>query len=235
MKLTVMSFNTQHCFNYVTKQIEFDCFVDAIHNCGADIIGLQEMRDLGPDPDYTAQVKILAEKLGYHYYFAKAIDFYGRSPYGNGLLSRYPILSAETVLIPDPSVKVYSGYYETRCILKAKIDIPGGLNIIATHFGLNPDEQVSAVQTIIANLPEERGVLMGDFNLRPNDRILKPIQERLFDTASLFTEEKVSFPSDAPDRKIDYIFTTNDLKVLEADIPALVVSDHRPHTAVIEV
>lgn len=235
MKLTVMSFNTQHCFNYVTKQIEFDCFVDAIHNCGADIIGLQEMRDLGPDPDYTAQVKILAEKLGYHYYFAKAIDFYGRSPYGNGLLSRYPILSAETVLIPDPSVKVYSGYYETRCILKAKIDVAGGLNIIATHFGLNPDEQVNAVQTIISNLPEERGVLMGDFNLRPNDRILKPIQERLFDTASLFTEEKVSFPSDAPDRKIDYIFTTNDLKVLEADIPALVVSDHRPHTAVIEL
>ena len=235
MKLTVMSFNTQHCMNYISRQIEFDCFVEAIQACNADIIGLQEMRGQGEHPDYAAQVQILAERLGYHYYFAKAIDFNGVNPYGNGLLSRYPIFSAKTVLIPDPEVKVYSGYYETRCILKAKIDVPGGLNIIATHFGLNPDEQVSAVQTIIANLPEERGVLMGDFNLRPNDRILKPIQNRLFDTAALFTEEKLSFPSDNPNRKIDYIFTTSDLKVTAADIPALVVSDHRPHTAVIEV
>ena len=83
MKLTVMSFNTQHCMNYISRQIEFDCFVDAIRNCGADIIGLQEMRGQGVHPDYAAQVQILAEKLGYHYYFAKAIDFNGVNPYGN--------------------------------------------------------------------------------------------------------------------------------------------------------
>jgi endonuclease/exonuclease/phosphatase family metal-dependent hydrolase len=31
--------------------------------------------------------------------------------------------------------------------------------------------------------------------------------------------------------KIDYVFVTPDLKVVAADIPAIVASDHRPHTA----
>lgn len=235
MTVTVMTFNTQHCLNYITREIEFDIFAETIRNCGADIIGLNEMRDLGPNPEYAAQAKELADRLGYHYYFAKAIDFDGKNPYGNALLSRFPILSAETILIPDPEEKTYSGYYETRCLLKAKIDIAGGLNIIVTHFGLNPDEQVNAVKTAVAYLEAKKCVLMGDFNLNPQERILKPIQERLHDTADLFAEELLSFPSDNPDRKIDYIFATRDLNILSADIPAIVASDHRPHTAVLEL
>ena len=235
MNVKVMSFNTQHCSNFLTDEIDFDLFAQAIRDCGADIIGLQEMREYGNHPEFGAQVTELAQRLGFYSYFAKAIDFYDIYPYGNGLLSRYPILSAETILIPDPEVKVYSGYYETRCLLKAKIDVAGGLNLVVSHFGLNPDEQVHAVQTVVQNLPDETCVLMGDFNMVPSDRILKPIQERLFDTASLFKEEKLSFPSDEPKMKIDYIFTTSDVKVIEADIPAMVVSDHRPYTAVIEL
>ena len=54
------------------------------------------------------------------------------------------------------------------------------------------------------------------------------------DTADAFSELLVSFPSDKPNRKIDYIFVTPDITVLEADIPAIVAADHRPHTATIE-
>lgn len=53
------------------------------------------------------------------------------------------------------------------------------------------------------------------------------------DTAELFDSEKLSFPSDAPNRKIDYIFVSNDVSVLDADIPPIVASDHRPHTATV--
>ncbi len=44
----------------------------------------------------------------------------------------------------------------------------------------------------------------------------------------------MSFPSDKPDRKIDYIFVSCDLTVTQADIHNVVASDHRPHTAVLE-
>lgn len=230
-----MSYNTQHCLNYVTREIDFDIMVDTIKKSGADIIGLQEMRDESEAADYDAQAKIMAEKLGFHYYFAEAIRFSGKNPYGNALISRYPIKKAETILIPDPEIKKYDGYYETRCLLKAEIEVGGGLNVLVSHFGLNPDEHENAVKTVIQNLPEGKTVLMGDFNMQPDNELLNPIREKLYDTADKFETELFSFPSDVPDRKIDYIFTSNDLKVIDADIPALVSSDHRPHLAKIDL
>ncbi len=235
MKIKLMSYNTQHCLNYVTREIDYDIMVDTIKKCGADIIGLQEMRDESERADYEAQAKIMAEKLGFYYYFAEAIRFGGLNPYGNALISRFPILRAETIIIPDPEVKKYDGYYETRCLLKAEIEVGGGLNVLVSHFGLNPDEHENAVNTVVANLADKNCVLMGDFNMEPDNVILKPIREKMYDTAEKFNSELLSFPSDIPDRKIDYVFTSGDVKVLDADIPAIVSSDHRPHLATIEV
>ena len=236
MNITLMSYNTQHCLNYITREIDFDIMAETIRNCGADIIGLQEMFDLGETEEFTTQTKVLAEKLGFFWYFAEATKLdHGQYPYGNGIISRYPILEAETVGIPDPEVRTGKRYYETRCVLKAKIDVAGGLNVLVTHFGLNVDEQENAVNTVVANLEPEKCVLMGDFNVRPENERIVPIRERLYDTAELFDEPKGSWPSDEPRGKIDYIFTTKDLQVLSADIPAIVSSDHRPHIATIEL
>lgn len=67
------------------------------------------------------------ESYELYYYFAEAIRFDGVNPYGNAMISRYPIKSAETILIPDPEYKKYHGYYETRCLLKATIEVGNGL------------------------------------------------------------------------------------------------------------
>ncbi len=235
MNVRVMSYNTQHCLNFVTKEIDFDLIADTIRRCNADIVGLQEIRGEGEAKDYEAQAKILAEKLGFHYCFAEAIRFGGNNPYGNALLSRYPILTAETVAIPDPLVPKYDGYYETRCLLKARVDVGGGLCVLVSHFGLNPDEQANAVSTVMQHIPNERCVFMGDLNVSPDDSLLHPIRQVLYDTAAVFDSPKLSFPSDRPVVKIDYIFTSGDLPVKDADIPAIVSSDHRPHVATLEV
>ena len=236
MKLTLMSYNVQHFQNFLTKEIDFGKIAEVIRCYDADIIGLNEVRNQGEREDYQAQARILAEILGYHFYFAKAIDVDGPNPYGNALLSRFPILSAQTVMIPDPEVpKIPEGYYETRCLLKAKIDVPGGLNVCVTHFGLNPDEQENAAAVVLENIEEKRCVLMGDFNITPENELLKPIRERMYDTAQLMDADVKSWPSDIPEMKIDYLFTSSDLKVISAEITAVLESDHRPYVVVTEI
>jgi endonuclease/exonuclease/phosphatase family metal-dependent hydrolase len=231
--MKIMTFNTQHCLNYVTQKIDFDVMADAIRQCGADIVGLNEMRGAGPHPEFAPQVEILAEKTGLtQHFFAPALRMRAGG-YGNGLLSRVPVESAEMIMIPDPKPRKYDGYYETRCLLKAKLT--NGLTVLVTHFGLNPDEQENAVNTILAHLTDEKCILMGDFNVLPDNPVLNPIRARMRDAADFICGDRNTFPSDAPDRKIDYIFVSPDVQVLRAEVPAIVASDHRPHTAEAEI
>lgn len=233
--MKIMTFNTQHCLNYLEQKIDFDIMADAIKKCDADIVGLNEIRgECLSVSDYADQTAILSSLTGIkNYYFAEAIKFGGIKPYGNALLSKPPIISAETIIIPDPVKKGYDGYYETRCVLKAKLQ--GDITVLITHIGLNPDEQENAVKTILENLEPQKCILMGDFNMTPDNAILNPIRERMVDTSRYFNEQKLSFPSDKPEIKIDYIFVSPDIEVIEADIPAIVAADHRPHTAEIKL
>lgn len=228
--MRIMTYNLQHCLDYMRKVIDFDVMADAIKSYDADIVGLNEMRGKGVDPEYEEQVKILAEKCGYNYYFfAEAIKFSGCNPYGNGILSKLPIINAEIVHIPDPDPKTGTGYYEHRCLLKAQLE--GGYTVLVTHFGLNTDEHENAVKTIIENIAHEKCILMGDFNITPDNELLKPIKNKMCDAADMLEAPLLSWPSDEPRMKIDYIFVSPDLKVKFADIPANTTSDHRPHIA----
>ena len=228
--MIIMSFNTQHCCDYVKGKIDYNTMADAIKACGAEIVGLNEMRGEGTGSGFEKQTEQLSALTGIgHYFFAKAIDVPDGGPYGNALLSKYPVLRAEVIPVPDPENKKESVKYESRCLLKAVLE--NGLTVMVIHFGLNPDEQVNAVKTVVDNLEKEKCILMGDFNVTPDDAVLKPIRERMKDTADLFCKPLLSYPSDKPKVKIDYIFVSEDLEVVSADIPGIIASDHRPHIA----
>ncbi len=235
MFLKVMTFNIQHCKNYRTGEIDFDLFADAIKSVNADIIGLNEVRGKGENSIFEAQAKILAEKTGLNYFFAPAINVKNGGPYGNAILSKYPVKSTEIIMIPDPAVKKYKDGYETRCVLRAVIDAGSDITVLVTHFGLNPDEEENASETVMNSITDERCILMGDFNVLPDSVYLNPVRERMTDTADDFDYVPYSFPSDRPDRKIDYIFTSRDIRTISAEILAMVVSDHRPYIAVLEI
>ena len=117
MKVNVMTFNTECCRGYYSRQFEYDMMADAIKKCDSDIVGLNEMRGQGSRDDFEEQVKIVAEKAGYpYYYFAKAIELYGDNPYGNGLISKYPIVSAATM---------YSCSRKERICPRTSLAVPG--------------------------------------------------------------------------------------------------------------
>ncbi len=228
-KIRIMTFNTQHCASLESGKIDFELMARVIRESDCDIVGLNEMRGEGPHPEYTPQTEELSRLSGLeNFFFAPAIELCD-GLYGNGILSKYPFADVESIPIPDPSPRGYDGYYETRCIIKARLE--NGLTLLVTHFGLNPDEQESAVRTLLDHISDEKCVLMGDFNLTPDNDILLPIREKMKDAADLIDGEALSFPSDAPRIKIDYVFVSRDIEILSADVPAVVASDHRPHLA----
>ena len=237
--MKIMTFNTQHCLDYKTflrdkvESINFEVMADAIKAVSPDVVGLQEIRGVGTSELYTDQTGRLAALSEMPYsFFAKAIDFKD-GPYGNALLSKIPIISAEVITIPDPEVKTGDLWYETRCVLKARLE--GGITVLVTHVGLNRDEKENAIKTILESLEDEKCILMGDFNLQPNDPLIAAVKDRMKDTADLFSEPLLSCPSDVPNKKIDYVFVSRDVEVTDADIPAIVASDHRPHIATVKL
>ncbi len=232
--LKIATFNIQHCENFNTEKIDFDAYADYIRSLDADIIGLNEVRGKGARSDYEAQASILAEKTGYDFYFAKATEIGKGNPYGNAVLTRLKIKNAETVPIPDPAVPACDGYYETRCLLKLTLEDPA-LTVLITHFGLNPDEHENAVKTIAANIPAGSCILMGDLNVTPDNAVLDPVRALLKDSAAAADDALLSFPSDAPDRKIDYIFVSGNIVVKDVFVPDVILSDHRPMRADIEL
>ena len=56
--MKIMSFNTQHCLNFIGQEIDFQVMADAIKSLNPDIVGLNEMRGKGTDPQYDNQTSI---------------------------------------------------------------------------------------------------------------------------------------------------------------------------------
>ena len=230
--MKIMSFNTQHCKNFLTKEIDYAKMAEAINRFSPDIVGLNEMRDALCEPEYDKQTEILASLLDYPYhYFAKSIEVRGNTPYayGNGFLSRYKIKEATAIPIALPKDKRTFLYYESRVLLKVRLE--NGYTVLVTHFGLSLEEKLEALKAVLENLEDEKCILMGDFNVRPDGDILLPIRDRMKDCASACEKEILTFPSDRPDRKIDYIFVSRDVEVVSFDAVNFIASDHLPITA----
>ncbi len=221
--MKVMTFNIQHCRFFPEGKIRFQPFCDEILSMDADLIGLNEVRGRGLIKGYSDQTGKLSSLTSFYSYFGEAIKVGGVAPYGNAILSRFPVISAETIKIPDPENKTGSEMYESRCIIKAVIDAGEKYNVLVTHMGLNRDERENAVALLMKNACDEKCIIMGDFNCTPDSSELKPLFER-FNCTDIID---YTFPSDSPVKKIDYIFLSKDIEITDKGTSPNVISDHR--------
>ena len=227
--MRVMTFNIQHGLDYQNQRIDLPLFVRAIRDEGADLCGLNEVRNEGCEEGYTDQVGTIGKGLGFASYFGEAIRFRGMLPYGNGLVSRCPLLSAETVAIPDPESKDEDVYYETRCVIRATIALEEQpVMVLVCHMGLAAAERQNAVAVLCRLLDENHlpAIVMGDFNTVPEDPVLRPLFDRLEDTDRMASSPGYpTFPSYGAERKIDYILYRG-LRCRSSRTVAKIVSDH---------
>lgn len=232
-----MSINIQHGLHFTERKIDLAHIAKTIQNENPDLVVMNEVYGKGEGAAFVGQAEEIAKMLGYHAFFAPAIDIKGHGPYGNALLSRTPLTECEVVNVPK-APRLYKGYYEDRCMAKAVTEVDGKkVTLLGIHFGLQPDEAELCVETVVKAVKESSYpvVLMGDFNLTPDSTILDPIRALLTDTDTYFKGEcNFTFPTDKPDIKIDYIFVSPELTVKAVDIPQVVAADHLPVIAEVE-
>lgn len=236
MELRIMTYNILHGMDYALRLAERREVIDlaktagTIRHIGADICGLNEVRGAGLTAGYTAQADAIGGYLGYHHVFGRSIYVGGTEPYGNGLVSRYPITTSEVIPIPDPIVdgKVPAGV-ESRSVLRCTFDFAGDkhLTVLATHFGLSLPERENAAALCRKLLETEKNptVLLGDFNSAPDEGILWRLRR---DYRSVGDFQKYTFPTDNPYTRIDYIFLNDQVALRRHGIGPESASDHLP-------
>ena len=229
--MRVMTFNIQHCHDWQNNKINIPLFSETIDRFSPDICGLNEVRGRGALKGYSDQLRKIAEPIGYNRYFGQTIKVGGVGPYGNGLVAKYDIVSAEVIHIPDTTDRNGRSNFEHRGIIRATVDACGNdLTVLVCHMGLSEPEQKNAVESLCDIIDETDTplIVMGDFNTSPSHDVLLPLVERLNDTDKVSENSGTyTFPSYAPEVKIDYIFYRG-LRCTYAETVTEIISDHYP-------
>lgn len=240
MRLLAASYNIQHgiyrpdVLSHGDRSAKLERVCDYLRLKRPDICGINEI--YGNGGAFGDQPRRMAEALGCQYVFAKAIEN-RNGQYGNALLTRFPIIqSRATEIKTAPQIPGRSALYrEDRVLLSAEIEAEGRvITVMTCHFGLNADEAEAAANAVKCELQRVKTpvLLMGDFNLTPDSPIVSGLSDLLADTAE---GEQLTFPSEDPKSKIDYIFASRDFKVLRSFADGVVISDHLPLFAELEI
>ncbi|WP_416117108.1 endonuclease/exonuclease/phosphatase family protein [Peribacillus butanolivorans] len=214
---------------------------DIIKTSGADIIGLQEVDNhFSERSNFENQAKWLANYLGMHYAYGANLDYEPlqegkhRRQYGTAVLSKYPILSAENHLLTNIPYPVNPT--EQRGLLDTVINVRGNhVHFYNTHLDNKRAEQRDLqIREIldIAKQKEGTSIFVGDFNATPeSSEILKMSVQYKDVFAELGQNDDFTIPVDKPDRRIDYIFTSEDVQIRTGEVINTNASDHLPITA----
>ncbi len=213
--------------------------IEVIGDARPDLVGLNEV--FHPQPtEGGAALAVLAARLGMHFAFGQTVSAAEASagiPYGNAVLSRWPIQAFAAHRLAAGTNR------EPRGLLEARILLPTGRPFMfyVTHLD-HRSESVRLTQWRAAStwLTRERGrphLVVGDFNALaaqdyPDASVVADLRVRraarswsapAFDVIALVEKtgycdafvragvgEGATFPACAPEIRIDYIFTPTD-------------------------
>lgn len=207
MTLNVGTYNIRHGQDV---GLDYSVIAADIADLGLDLCGIQEVDEYTERNGNRDTLGELSDGTGLSYTaFAKTIDLQGGA-YGTGILSRYPIMLFETVLLP-------SGSYEQRAFGHARIDIGGcALDFFNTHLTFCADEeagreyrtrQMAALADAVAG--KTRWIVTGDFNTEDFSLF------DLFENAQLVNNERMKMITNAEDGAIDNIVCPARAAILE--------------------
>jgi len=162
-------------------------------------------------------------------YYADMLSAYGSSLkeeggyYGVAILSKYPYLSTESVLLPMPVNT------EQRSYLACQVNIKGHpICFVSTHLDLDKTNRIVQMKYINKHLSKCKTTcfIVGDLNSQPDDKEVGTYLKKWTDA---LPKGQPTFPALHPEMKLDYVLYRNGvkLKVIDSYIDTEVpLSDH---------
>lgn len=226
------------CYNLRFGELaSLEQLAEFINQENPDIVALQEVdvltnRTRAPQQNGKHFISELAFRTNMFSLYGKTIPYAG-GYYGIGILTKYPYVSANRILLPMPD-----GAKEQRAYLVSEIELPNHetLTFVCTHLDYTTSavRQVQ-VKAINDDLLKRNGpiIICGDFNAKPDS---KEIVEGM-NVWLQATNQDYTIPAKAPSSKIDYIFCypKNVWKVIETETPSIQLSDHLPVISTLEL
>lgn len=229
MSLKILSWN-------IWIQGYFDQIADFLKKSNADIICLQEVKNDDPKRDIIS----FLNELGYKHVFTPNKRRWATEIINDGpaIFTKNDIKSTQTYILSES---------DSRAAIEARIDIKGQiLHVFNTHL-LHTHQQESKIQNeqaanLIKLLPDKLTILMGDFNALPESLVIQKIKKKLIASDLSFLPTWSVYPEGCPtcnpqdiNMKLDYIFTTKDIKVKSFKVEKSRGSDHLPISVMIEL
>jgi endonuclease/exonuclease/phosphatase family metal-dependent hydrolase len=231
-------------FNIRAGNGDLEGIAGVIRDAAPDIVGLQEVDvHFSARSNFVDQASTLARALRMHVRFAHIYelppDSTGRPPreYGVAMLSRHPVLEFRnhplhrlSTVEDEPSPRPRPGF------LEATLDVNGTrVRFFNTHLDYRGDPTVRRMQVretleILRAAPLPT-LLVGDLNARPDAPEIQPLLSQLRDAWAGQQGPGYTFPSHAPDRRIDYILHSDHFRVRSIEVLSTTASDHRPVVA----
>lgn len=184
-----------------------------------DVVALQEVDGGSLRSGYTHQLAHLAERAGFPWWFQQVNRDLGHlGQFSNGLLSRQSPMAVEAHALPG---------LKGRGIIVSRFGVgEHSLMVLNVHLALSMKarlHQFAYIHKVIADTTHV--VLMGDLNCTHEELRRSPIGDRQW---QWLDEELHTYPSWKPQRQIDHILVSDQLKVHSIEVLEDRLSDHRP-------
>jgi endonuclease/exonuclease/phosphatase family metal-dependent hydrolase len=149
---------------------------------------------------------------------------------GNAVMSRHPFVESGGARFEAGLRRLPRGY------AFARVDAPGGELLFAslhlTPYDRSPDDarerEAQARELVGFWNGRARTVLAGDWNADPGSAPIRRAEEAGLVDAQAAVGRRADWTSPHSRRRIDYVFSTADLRPLEGEVLTSEASDHRP-------
>ncbi|MCL4215175.1 MAG: endonuclease/exonuclease/phosphatase family protein [Gemmatimonadales bacterium] len=230
-ELRVVTYNIRHGRG-MDDSVDLARTARVLRALAPDVVGLQEVDHRVRRSGGVDQAAALGGMLGMAHAFGAFMEYQG-GQYGLAILSRFPVVRATPVRLPDGN--------EPRVALVAELRLPDGRSVavVNVHFDWVDDDgfrfaQARALTSVLDTLSLPY-ILLGDFNDLPGSRTLALFHQRAAELAKP-SDDRFTFSSTSPAREIDFIFVSPADAWIAGAVRAItepVASDHRPVLATV--